>query len=318
MNESLTLGRVLVTGGAGFIGSHLVARLLGLGYEVRVLDDFSSGHLENLGNFGTLRNFTLLKGSVADGASLSKSMAGINTVFHLAAIASVSNASSDSTATERINVGGTLAVLEEARRKGVGKFIFASSAAVYGNASRLPLKENHPFSPVSVYGVTKTAGELFCNMYFKSYGIKTTILRYFNVYGAALDCQPRDSVTTRFADDIKRGDKLIVHGDGRQTRDFVHVIDAVDCTILAAGARNAPGEAFNVGTGTATSISGLAKMLLSNPQVLRKDIVYTKGREEDVRYSLASIEKASSLLGYVPRINLRQGLADFLEWYLDR
>ncbi|MGC8476483.1 MAG: NAD-dependent epimerase/dehydratase family protein [Acetobacteraceae bacterium] len=302
------MSRYLVTGGAGFIGSHLVAALLAEGHRVRVLDDLSTGRRDNLPAAAEL-----ILGDVADPAATAAAMAGMDGCFHLAAIASVARAAEDWPGTHRVNLGGTVAVLDAARARRV-PVVYASSAAVYGDCAELPLTEAAIPSPLSAYGADKLGSELHAAVASGVFGVPTVGLRFFNVFGPRQDpASPYSGVISVFAGRLRAGMPLPLHGDGGQTRDFVFVADVV-AALRAAMARPAGGAAvFNICTGTPTRIRDLAATLAAIAGVTLR---LTEGppRPGDIRHSLGSPAAARAALGLGPPTPLAQGLAAVWDW----
>ncbi len=301
--DSLTGATILVTGGAGFIGSHIVATLAA-DNEVRVLDDLSSGHREYVHEAATLQ-----VGDVRDETAVRAAMEGVDIVFHQAALVSVDRSIEAPEESHAINVDGTLTVLEAARAEDA-RVVVASSAAVYGDPESVPITEAHRTKPLSPYGLTKLTVDEYARLYHDLYGLETVALRYFNVYG------PRQSgeyagVISVFRDQAAKGGPLTVHGDGSQTRDFVHVADVVRANCLAA-TTDATGQAYNVGTGTSISIRQLAERVreVTDGPV---PIEHTEAREGDIDRSCADISRAREALGFEPAWDLRDGLAALLE-----
>ncbi len=294
--------KVLVTGGAGFIGSHLVERLVG-DNEVRVLDDLSTGHREDVHNDATLH-----VGDVRDEATVREATAGVDVVFHHAASVSVDRSLEAPDESHAINVDGTLTVLEAARTEDA-RVVVASSAAIYGDPTSVPIAESHRKRPLSPYGLEKLTVDEYARLYHDRYGLETVALRYFNVYG------PRQSgeyagVVSVFGEQAAAGGPLTVHGDGTQTRDFVHVTDVVRANCLAA-TTDATGQAFNIGTGTAVSVRELAELVreLTDGDV---PVEPTGAREGDVCRTSADVSRARETLGFESKWDLRDGLAALL------
>jgi nucleoside-diphosphate-sugar epimerase len=306
------VNRVLVTGGAGFIGSHLVETLMSEGFDVVVLDDFSSGRRENLSVYSGESNFCLVEGDVRVKADVEKALEGVNVVFHLAAIVSVDFSVKDPLLVNEVNVGGTLNILRESLKAGVKRFVYASSCAVYGEPVNLPINEEHPARPMSPYGVSKLAAEHYCRVFYEVYGIETVCLRFFNVYGPRQMIGPYSGVIVQFIDKLKHGEKPIIYGDGNQTRDFVFVGDVVDAYLRAMRCKNCVGETINVGSGVETSINRLADALIELFGTRDIKPVYAKARAGDIRRSYADLSKAEGLLGYKPKTSLKEGLAILL------
>ncbi len=302
------MSRYLVTGGAGFIGSHLVESLLAEGHVARVLDDLSTGRRENLPPAAEL-----ILGDVADPATTSAAMAGMDGCFHLAAIASVARAAEDWPGTHRVNLGGTVAVLDAARARRV-PVVFASSAAVYGDCADRPLTEAAPTHPLSAYGADKLGSELHAAVATGVFGVPTVGLRFFNVFGPRQDpASPYSGVISVFAGRLRAGAPLVLHGDGEQTRDFVFVADVVAALLAAMAWRGGTAAVFNVCSGRATSIRELAATLAAIAGVPPR---LTEGspRPGDIRHSLGSPEASRAALGLGPPIPLAEGLAAVWAW----
>ncbi len=302
------MSRYLVTGGAGFIGSHLVESLLAEGHAARVLDDFSTGRRENLPPAAEL-----ILGDVADPATTSAAMAGMDGCFHLAAIASVARAAEDWPGTHRVNLGGTVAVLDAARARRV-PVVFASSAAVYGDCADRPLTEAAPTHPLSAYGADKLGSELHAAVATGVFGVPTVGLRFFNVFGPRQDpASPYSGVISVFAGRLRAGAPLVLHGDGEQTRDFVFVADVVAALLAAMAWRGGTAAVFNVCSGRATSIRELAATLAAIAG-LPPRLTEGSPRPGDIRHSLGSPEASRAALGLGPPIPLAEGLAAVWAW----
>jgi nucleoside-diphosphate-sugar epimerase len=302
----------LVTGGAGFIGSHLVRFLLMRG-QVRVLDDFSSGTLDNLTE--VLPHIELLRGSVTDAALVQKAVEGCEVVFHLAAQVSVPLSLEQPVETFEVNLYGTQLLLEAARQAGVRRFVFASSAAVYGDAPRLPKRETMLPRPISPYAWSKWYGELLCRDYWRVYGVPTVSLRFFNVYGPRQNpCSQYAAVIPRWITAALTDRKPIVYGDGKQTRDFVYIEDLLQGLWLAAEHPEAVGRVFNLASGRAYS---LLELLQAIEEAVGSPLEpqFTSPRPGDIRHSFADIRAARGILGYEPRISLQEGIRRTLNAY---
>jgi len=297
----------LVTGGAGFIGSHLVDGLLADGWQVRLLDDFSSGREANIAHLNG--SAELLRGDLRDRALLARAVEGVEVVFHHGAVPSVPRSVAEPERTHSVNATGTLGVLEASRAAGVKRVVFASSSSAYGDTPVLPKVETLPPCPLSPYALQKYTGERYCQLYHRLYGLETVALRYFNVYGPRQNPESEyAAVIPRFATACLAGQAAVVFGDGEQTRDFTFVADAVAANLLAADAPLAPGEVVNVAGGRRISLNELLGEIrgLTGATLPPR---HEPARPGDVRDSLADLGRARELLGYAPRVDLRTGLA---------
>jgi UDP-glucose 4-epimerase len=307
---------VLVTGGAGFIGSNLVRSLAADGHAVRVLDDFSTGRKENLD--GVAGEVQLVEGDVRDRLQVRNAVADVEVVHHLAALPSVARSVADPRASHEVNVDGTLNVLLAAGDAGVRRLVYASSSSVYGDTPVLPKHEEMPVSPRSPYAAAKLAGEAYCRAFSHVYPLETVCLRFFNVFGPRQNpASQYAAVVPRFVTRMLGGEPAEITGDGRQTRDFTYVANAVEACLLAAAAGpRAVGQAMNVGCGDRISVLDLVDLingLLGN----RIEAVFTAARPGDVRDSQAAIAKAARLIGYRPLVPVRDGLAETVRWFAD-
>ena len=300
----------LVTGGAGFIGSHLCEALLARGDTVRVLDDLSTGHLSNL-PAGT----TLIEGDVADPAAVGQAMDGVDGCFHLAAIASVEKGITDWLGTHHANSTGTITVFDAIRRQGTRiPVVYASSAAVYGDAATVPIAETEPCTPLSAYGVDKYSCELHARVASHVHGIPTAGLRFFNVYGPRQDPNsPYSGVISIFCERIAAGASIKIFGDGQQTRDFVYVADVVRALLASMALRPAGSPVFNICTGIPTSVEALAH-LIAELAGKNLDVQTQPPRAGEIRHSLGVPTLADTVLGLSERVPLRTGLGKVLEW----
>jgi UDP-glucose 4-epimerase len=300
--------RVLVTGGCGFIGSHLCDALAQRGDEVRVLDDLSTGRAENLPP-----GATLLRGDVADPALLQQAFDGVEACFHLAAVASVERGIRDWLGTHRTNLSGTIAVFDAAR-PGRVPVVYASSAAVYGDAIAMPIEETAPLLPLSAYGADKLGCELHARVAGRVHGVRTLGLRFFNVFGPRQDPRsPYSGVISIFCDRIRRGEPVTIYGDGEQTRDFIHVRDVVAALLAALPAASCAAPVFNVCSGEACSVNRLAAeiaALCGVPPQTR----HAPARQGEIRNSLGAAEGARSALGLQEHLPLREGLRSVIAW----
>lgn len=301
--------KVLVTGGAGFIGSNICAALLREGAEVTVLDDLSSGHAVNL---ETLPEATFIEGDIRDAETVARAVSGCEVVFHLAA--SVGNKRSIDHPDEdtAINVNGTLNVLEAARAAGVRKVVASSSAGIYGELKTIPIAEDHPVEPLTPYGVSKLYTEKMSLAFAHVYGIEAICLRYFNVYGPNQRFDAYGNVIPIFAFRALRGEPITIFGDGMQTRDFIHVDDVVQANLKAAASRGTSG-AFNIASGTQLRILDLAAAV--NAQA-RAPVTIRHGPERpgDVAHSLADISAARACFGFAPSVGMETGLPQYMAW----
>lgn len=306
----------LVTGGAGFIGSHLVEGLLQDGHSVRVLDNYSTGCIENLA--GLQDRVEIISGDITDISVVRQAMRGVQLVFHQAALASVPRSVADPMATHRACVDGTLHVLLAARDAGVRRVVYAASSSAYGNSVRLPKRETDPTAPLSPYAVAKLAGEHYCAAFSEVYGLETVRLRYFNVFGPRqTPDSPYAAVIPLFIQALTTGQKPLIHGSGDQSRDFTYIADVVQANRLAAVAPWASGKVYNVACGRRTSLLQLVAHLNT---LLGTNIAPTHGPERvgDVKHSQADIERAQADLGYQPTTDMVAGLTRCLEWWEER
>ena len=307
--------KVLVTGGAGFIGSHIVDKLIDSDYEVTVIDDLSTGRLENIRRNTARKDLRFIKGNIRDHDLVKRSVKDVDVVFHQAALVSVFRSVENPFLTNDVNVTGTLNLLKASADSGVRRFVYASSSSVYGETKTLPKHEGLVPLPISPYAVSKMAAEKYCLAFHKVYGLETVCLRYFNVYGPRQIYGPYSGVISIFINRLLNNEPPIIYGDGKQTRDFTHVQDVVQANTLALNITDAVGEVFNVATGVATTVNELAAMLqgIMDKTCLRP--VHTSPRPGDIRHSYADITKAKKVLGYDPIFSLRDGLAQLVEWY---
>ena len=307
--------RILVTGGAGFIGSHLVDRLLNDGFRVTVIDNLDTGRLENIAKHQRKEEFHFTKGDIRDFDLVKEEMRDVDVVFHEAALTSVTLSMEDPVTANEINVTGTLNILKASLDHDVKRFIYASSAATYGDTQPPQKREDMIPNPISPYGVSKLAAEIYVKLFHRVYGLKTVSLRYFNVYG------PRQrfdipstyaGAITNFIKRLHRNKPPVICGDGKQTRDFVYIQDIVEANMLAMRSKNAVGEVFNIGTGTNISINQLAEVLkdITNKRDIKN--IHTDPRPGDVRHGYADISKAKKILGYNPKFSIKEGLAELV------
>jgi UDP-glucose 4-epimerase len=303
----------LVTGGAGFIGSHLVEALVARGDQVRVLDNLSSGKMSNLEGFQG--RIELLQGSVTDLELVARAMRGVDCVFHQAALASVPLSVERPLDTNHVCVTGLVTVLDAARRAGVRRLVYAASSSAYGDQPTSSKRESDPVSPISPYGAAKLAGELYCQAFAATYSIETVCLRYFNIFGPRQDPDsPYSAVIPLFLKALLRGEPPTIYGDGLQSRDFCYVGNVVQANLLAAEAEGVSGRVFNIGVGRSTTLLDLLTQLnrLLGTNVLPR---FAPPRPGDVRESLADITQAQLHLGYEAQFGLAEGLQNSILYY---
>jgi UDP-glucose 4-epimerase len=303
----------LVTGGAGFIGSHIVEELLRRGDTVRILDNFSTGLRKNLEGF--LENVEILEGDLRDADKVKKAVHNVEQVFHLAAFISVPQSMSDPEACFATNVGGTVTLLEAARRAGCRKVVLSSSTAVYGNTDVFPTTEETPLYPLSPYALSKQVNELYARLYTRVLGMQVTALRYYNVYGPRQ--QPDSDYAAAipiFVRQLTAGKSITIFGDGKQSRDFIFVKDVVRANLLAADS-DAAGDSYNVCTGHETTLLDLLEAL-SEVAPHSPEVRFDAPRSGDIYRSVGSPEKAAASLGFLAETSLAKGLAQTVEWMI--
>ncbi|MGQ4807468.1 UDP-N-acetylglucosamine 4-epimerase [Candidatus Entotheonellaceae bacterium PAL068K] len=316
------MAHCLVTGGAGFIGSHIVAGLLRHGHQVRVLDDFATGNRHNLeavqkqlkaAELGC--TLEVVEGSLLDSTALAPAMVGIDYVYHQAALPSVAFSVRQPLLSNRVNVEGTLCVLIAARDAGVRRVIFAGSSSAYGDSPVLPNREDHPTNPLSPYAVAKLTGEQYCRLFTQLYDLETVVLRYFNVFGARQNPQSQyAAVISKFITALLQGKALTVFGDGQQSRDFTHVDNVVHGNVLAMTAPDVAGQVINVANGDRTSLLQLITYLEELTQ-RQAQVEFLPPRSGDVRHSQADMTCACRLLSYASQVDVREGLRRTLAYY---
>jgi UDP-glucose 4-epimerase len=311
------MAKMVVTGGAGFIGSNLAEYLLNQGHNLVIVDNFSTGKEQNLSGWADQNpdRVEVLRLDVNETDRLRKAFQGSQYVFHQAAIPSVPRSIADPLATNLANISGTLSVLVAARDAGVKRVVAASSSSIYGDDPVLPKTEARTGRPLSPYALSKVACEEYCRLFYQLYRLETVCLRYFNVFGPHQDPKSEyAAVIPRFATRLLNAAPPIIFGDGEQTRDFTYISNVVDANWIAATHPNAAGEVFNIGCGTQTSLNQLAHEM---SRIVGTDCnpSYEPARQGDVRHSLADIGKAKRLLGYVPAVSLREGLIKVIDWY---
>jgi nucleoside-diphosphate-sugar epimerase len=307
-------GIVVVTGGAGFIGSHLAETIARQGNKVRIVDDFSTGYRENID--GLSGDIEVIGGSVADLELMNRALNGAEIVFHEAAIPSVPRSVESPTQTHTSSVDGTFNLLLAAREQGVRRVVYAASSSAYGDQPTLPKVEDMSPDPLSPYAVAKLVGEYYCQVFSRVYGLETVSLRYFNVFGPRQDPGSQYSgVVSRFISSLCSDERPVIFGDGEQSRDFTYIENVVSANLKAASAPGAVGKVINVATGERITLNQLLaelKQLVGKPGVT---VDYREPRVGDVRHSLADITKARDLLGYEPTVGLRAGLKLTIDWW---
>ena len=303
--------KILVTGGAGFIGSHLVAKLAEQGNYVRVLDNLSTGKLSNIDALLKDGLVDFVKGDIRDLSAVKAAVSGVDVVFHLAAQISVPLSILNPKLNHEVNAVGTSNLLNASKCDGVGRFVFVSSCAVYGEPVYLPIDEAHPTNPISPYAESKLISEQECLRRSREHEIESVVVRFFNVYGPKQGLNDYSGVIVKFIEKINQELPLTIFGDGQQTRDFVFVQDIADALLLASQNDDVNGKIFNIGTGKATTIKSLAETLLqlTNSKV---KLQFVPERSGDIKHSYANISKASELLGYKPEFSLTEGLKALL------
>jgi len=307
-------GIALVTGGAGFIGSHLTAALLARGARVRVIDNLSTGYRENLAEIDGDIDF--VNASITETKSLARALEDVEVVFHEAAIPSVPRSINSPFETHESSVNGTFSLLLAARDQRVRRVIYAASSSAYGEQPESPKRESMRPDPLSPYAVAKLVGEYYCQVFTRSYGLETVSLRYFNVFGPRQDPGSEYSgVISRFVRALHEGERPVIYGDGEQSRDFTYISNVVDANLRAAESSTAIGKTINIGNGKSVTVNELLQTVkeLSGKQDVTAE--YRDARAGDVRHSLADLSLAESLLGYSPQVGLEEGLRLTLDWW---
>jgi len=303
----------LVTGGAGFIGSHIAEALVKRGDRVRVLDNLSTGKRENMAHIADEIEF--IEGDIRDYDITRRAMEGVNIAFHEAAIPSVPRSVKDPQFNHENNVNGTFNVLMAARDAGVKRVVFAASSSAYGETEVLPKQEEMLPSPLSPYAVAKLVGEFYCQVFTRAYGLETVSLRYFNVFGPRQDpSSPYSGVISKFITTLLQGQTPVIYGDGEQSRDFTYIDNVVAANLRAAEAEEAVGQVMNLGLCERTTLNQLLEEL---QRIIGTSLApkYEETRPGDIRHSLADITRAEELLGYRPAVGLAEGLRRTVEWY---
>jgi UDP-glucose 4-epimerase len=313
MFDRLSGMKILVTGGAGFVGSNLVYFLVNEGAKVTILDDFFTGKLENLARVEG--KYELVRGSVTDREIVRELVSKAEIVFHLAArniIASTRNPYED----YQTNIGGTLSVLLAAREYHTRRVVYTSSVSVYGNPRYLPINEDDHISLLTPYAVSKFGGEGYCQAFYESYGVPVVVVRYSNVYGIMQDpTNPYCGVVAKFMQRAKSGLAPEIHGDGQQTRDFTFIDDAVEATVLAGLSAKAEGEVFNIGSGIETDVNSLAKIIMDLYHLDLEPIHIDRRDIDNIRRRVVNVEKIRKIIRWVPRYTLKDGLNRTQQWF---
>lgn len=306
----------LVTGGGGFIGSNLTIALVESGHRVKVLDNFSTGNPDNIQP--VLKEIEVCRGDLRNPSDVKRAVSGVEAVFHQGALPSVPRSVADPLTINEVNATGTLNVFIASRDAGIRRVIYASSSSVYGNSDILPKIESMPARPMSPYAATKFAGEIYGKIFYELYGLETVGLRYFNVFGPRQDPDSEyAAVIPRFIKSLSVRKPPLIFGDGSQSRDFTFIKDAVQANLLACQADGAAGEVFNIARGSRVTVKGLFDNLKN---IIGSDVnaVYAQSRPGDVKHSMASIEKASNVLGYAPGTSFEEGLKLTVEWFAQK
>jgi UDP-glucose 4-epimerase len=306
--------KIVVTGGAGFLGSHLVDKLIREGEEIIVIDNLFRGQTENIEQHIPNKKFTLLNDEIQNKTKINDALHLADAVIHFASISSVFRSIVEPEIVNTINVTGTLNMLNLCIKEEVQCFIFASSAAVYGGDRNRPLQENDSLHPLSPFAASKIAGEAYCKAYSETYGLNTIILRFMNIYGPRITKVYR-RVCSKFAEATIRNEPLVIAGDGKQTRDFTYVTDAINAILLALNKKDIKGETFNIGTGKPTTINQLANLYKKISVNSKQEIKHINAKKGDLIYSYADITKAKKKIGYNPKIDVETGIPKYFEWY---
>lgn len=315
--------KILVTGGAGFIGSNLCEELLRKGDSVTCLDNFSTGHRRNIEPFLDNPNFTLIEGDIRSFETCQKAVAGIDYVLHEAALGSVPRSINDPITTNDVNVCGFLNMLVAARDAGVKRFVYAASSSTYGDSKSLPKVEDIIGKPLSPYAITKYVNELYADVFSKTYGIECIGLRYFNVFGRRQDPNGAyAAVIPLFVKKYINHESPVINGDGEYSRDFTYVDNVVQMNLLAIATENpeAVNQVYNTAFGERTTLNQLVEYLKEylsdfDPEIAKVEVIHGPNRTGDIPHSLACIDKAKSLLGYDPKFSMREGLREAVKWY---
>ncbi|MDX6498830.1 MAG: UDP-glucose 4-epimerase [Blastocatellia bacterium] len=307
-------GVALVTGGAGFIGSHIAAALIDRGARVRIIDDLSTGHHENMAEIGGDIDF--IQASLTDAKALSRALQNVEWVFHEAAIPSVPRSVAEPAETHEASVNATFSLLLAARDHKIRRLVYAASSSAYGDQPELPKREDMRPDPLSPYAVAKLVGEYYCQVFSRVYGLETVSLRYFNVFGPRQDPGSQYSgVISRFIDALLNGEQPTIYGDGEQSRDFTYISNVVDANLKAAESESAVGQVINIANGQRVTINQIFEMVKKLTGRTNLQAQYAPTRTGDVRDSLADLSLARALLAYEPRVQLEEGLRSTIDWW---
>ena len=323
MNIQLTKKKILVTGGAGFIGSNLTEALLKLNNEVICLDNFATGKKENITAFTTNPNYTLIEGDIRKLSDCQLAVKGVDYVLHQAALGSVPRSIKDPITSNEVNVSGFLNMLIASRDSGVKRFIYAASSSTYGDSESLPKVEDKIGKPLSPYAITKYVNELYADVFSKTYGLETIGLRYFNVFGRKQDPNGAyAAVIPKFVSQFMAGESPIINGDGEFSRDFTYIDNVIQANLLSITTKNkeAINTVYNVAFGERNTLKDLVELLKKSltefdPKIKDIQVIYGPNRVGDIPHSLASIDKAKKLLAYNPQFSLEKGLKEAVNWY---
>ena len=323
MNIQLTKKKILVTGGAGFIGSNLTEALLKLNNEVICLDNFATGKEENITPFLTNPNYTLIEGDIRKLSDCQLAVKGVDYVLHQAALGSVPRSIKDPITSNEVNVSGFLNMLTASRDSGVKRFIYAASSSTYGDSEALPKVEDKIGKPLSPYAITKYVNELYADVFSKTYGLETIGLRYFNVFGRKQDPNGAyAAVIPKFVSQFMAGESPVINGNGEFSRDFTYIDNVIQANLLSITAKNkkAINTVYNVAFGERNTLKDLVELLKKqltefDPKIKDIQVIYGPNRVGDIPHSLASVDKAKNLLAYNPQFSLEKGLKEAVNWY---
>ena len=323
MNIQLTKKKILVTGGAGFIGSNLTEALLKLNNEVICLDNFATGKKENITPFLTNPNYTLIEGDIRKLSDCQLAVKGVDYVLHQAALGSVPRSIKDPITSNEVNVSGFLNMLTASRDSGVKRFIYAASSSTYGDSEALPKVEDKIGKPLSPYAITKYVNELYADVFSKTYGLETIGLRYFNVFGRKQDPNGAyAAVIPKFVSQFMTGESPVINGNGEFSRDFTYIDNVIQANLLSITTKNkkAINTVYNVAFGERNTLKDLVELLKKqltefDPKIKDIQVIYGPNRVGDIPHSLASVDKAKNLLAYNPQFSLEKGLKEAVNWY---